>query len=1328
MTSLTSVLVPAATTAVPMTPELALVAEVSAQRVAREVEISPNKKSLFQIFGFDDKELICTIAKRIALRVPNAQVFVHDSISDGTIPSHMLTTENVAHFRNQQREDGGGAIVCAVPNHQQNNLSPTGGEIPQISEKKLLELPNLWIDCCEELSNGLEDRDKQNLANVFLGIAQTGILVGGLKMFARFVHMLDTHSKSMQLHRALDEAIPALRIPKGAGRFKEFGAKGRLRSPEKWAEIFRDLHGKADDALHLRNDRGTALDRGKLQARIADMKDDAIIDEAEADILDNLVQDLEIEPGNWTAAQDAAIGLKWDVVEKLVKTSKSEKLPPLGEATISFFENNMPKELSAGDRKILEAVVDEGDDADDEERDFFFRQRDNLKEDKRLLKRWERCVFRKTEEQADLALGLFVAIADLVDASNSLPDSPKVVVRLQGADKKAFWTKEHNAELCRFLRDRYRGLPQILEASGVICDFGMCWSVQWDGEDGNTKTSVTARQFKFDITIIGEADFVDGLPSEEALRKAPHSTQMIWSMPGNSLASAYSANMQTVANSGAPKALLASGRFSRAQGSDRFTDGRIDLSERSSIQDAFGRPDGALVDPNDKAIDVGREFKSALAGQAGSLLKDACAKSLQAKFEAFRDSYSAAVRAMVDETGKGLADPVLFEQAKAYGELLRELRDVARKDDCRATLWRSLLSLGVAHAIDRPVVAICTPWHPFKLVEAAAKVMRLAEALGRILAPGAIEKDIRTFSRTVARSVSNGWLPGVVLFPDQPKPRLLVETETFTDFGLMEPPTVDQGAENAFDGYSKPATQELIGVVDEFLELQPHERAKFSVVLYNADNRDLPSQLADKLARKIESEKDLRCDLILTHTDQNRLRNIYTEQNVAISRELDGALSNEATQGFLSRLRVGFLDVGDLGTGDSGVHASDIVFLHDVIARSAGTGWRRVEAPERGWPTMGTYLPGAETRRRYFEKGTRKTEVLLVSAERPEEVQDYLNLIRDYHQDAPDAPEGHFVPVREINFDQDVVGKAIDHAHSVGRWVVTYDAIADLQLFKNNNVSIIRFLTKPGGEHNLIVSTRHHGMMLLTKLAEEIGTILDIGDKTKEATELAKVCIDEAARISGRVVLRAARLENNALELLGLVLSKQVLVDSLPEGVTPVAWLLLDDYADWLGHRGQKADILVICLSEEDGVPTLDLVVIESKFVGMAAESACMTESMAQMRASTNDLRDRIVQDKDLLNRPTWLGRLADLLLEHGVFPDAVSGRQPPQWARIIRSNEAVLRIRGLSLVFVHDRLDQVPEPLEPHSSEQRQFVFNRADVAMGLKRVQSLSGSPSHA
>ena len=192
------------------------------------------------------------------------------------------------------------------------------------------------------------------------------------------------------------------------------------------------------------------------------------------------------------------------------------------------------------------------------------------------------------------------------------------------------------------------------------------------------------------------------------------------------------------------------------------------------------------------------------------------------------------------------------------------------------------------------------------------------------------------------------------------------------------------------------------------------------------------------------------------------------------------------------------------------------------------------------------------------------------------------------------------------------------------------------------------------------------------------------------------------------------------------MLSRQVVIDSIEPGSVPVCWLLLDDFADRLGHKGRKADILVICLSAPDGVPVVDLVVVESKFTGQEGESAAMAESMDQMRASTIDLRNRIVGTADTLNRPTWLRRLADLLLEHGSFPSAVGGRDPGEWARIIRSDEASLRIVGLSLVFVHDRLNGVADPMVSSFPEQQQFTFNRDQVAEGLRTIQTAgAGQP---
>jgi S-DNA-T family DNA segregation ATPase FtsK/SpoIIIE len=1312
-----------------------LVGRVAAERVKRAMQDSPDRKVLFMISRLD-ADLACAVARQIKLEIPTARVEVHEKLADDTIPADMVSSQSIGDYRNMGREGGSGAIVFAPSSTELDAVGQTAADIQNLSQKVLLSLPELWLQCSSNLE-GLDGRPRQHVLNILRGIVAAQELTTGLKMFGEFVWRLDHAFASYPLERALDEALPALRIPRKAARFKKCPDRGKLVSSESWAEKFRGLHAASNDALYLRKD-GSPLGRPALRQRLAELERDGTLDDAHAKALSDLIADERILLGRWSPTQAAAAELPWEIIERLVKTSKRKAQKPLGEATLESFERSLPNALDAEDRDVLGSMGAEAGSADDDERAFFFKHRANIAEaGVALLKRWEQHVFTKTDHHPDLALGLFMAVVDLVQGTDPLPRVPAVVVKLQGADRKSFWDA-HNAELCRFVRDRYRGLPMIFAAAGVYLDFGMCWSGSWDaGSNGNARTARAAREFKFDIFLVDAAPegcpepgcgdgVIGGKPSRRKLddlsRSPRGSAQFVWTLPADSMASSYSENLLEIADLSASTALLGSGRFARSQTTDRSDGGRLSLLRRDTFQDANGRPHGIMIDPNNASSRVGDLFEGGLAKLRGDVLPEQDAQAVSEAYAAFVQSYTQAVRGMVLPEGEGLLGAALFEQAAAYGTLLDLLRSSARKDDCRRELWAPILSLGIAFSDDRPTVGICTPWHPFKLAAAASKAHQLATALRRVLENSV--GDFGTFADTVSQTVSEGWHPAIALFTGDARPQLLVETDQFADFGLMEAPTADQGAEDAFDGHSDLAAKELLGVVDEYLEIQPHERANFSIVLYNSDNRSLPSQLATSLAQKIEREQDLRCDLILTHSERRRLRQIYTEQNVAISARLDGALANEAAQTFLSRLRVGFLDLGGLGKTDESVQAADIVFLHDVIARGARSAWRRISEPSAGWPSYAIHAPDGETRRRHFEKGTRKTETMLVPASRPQEVQRYLNLVRDHHQDFRDEPEGHYVPVREIDFDESGVATIIEQAHRVARWVVTYDAIADLQLFKNNKVNIIRFLTKPGSDHNLVVSTRHAGSMLLAKLSDEIGKVL--GAPNAEAEALARVCVAEASAISGRVVLRAARLENNALELLGLVLSKRVILDNLPETSTPVCWLLLDDFADWLGHKGRKADILIVCLSAVDDVPTVDLVVVESKFGGLDGECAAMAESLEQMRASTNDLRDRLVYKKDVLNRPTWLRRLADLLLEHGAFPGVVAGHEPQEWARLIRSDEAVLRIMGLSLVFVHDRYDGTAEPLPTQTGEQCQFTFNREQVAEGLRQIQAKAAGDS--
>src|SRR5581483_12452810 len=90
---------------------------------------------------------------------------------------------------------------------------------------------------------------------------------------------------------------------------------------------------------------------------------------------------------------------------------------------------------------------------------------------------------------------------------------------------------------------------------------------------------------------------------------------------------------------------------------------------------------------------------------------------------------------------------------------------------------------------------------------------------------------------------------------------------------------------------------------------------------------------------------------------------------------------------------------------------------------------------------------------------------------------------------------------------------------------------------------------------------------------------------------------DEANKVSGDIVLRAAKRGRFASELIGVVLSKILIADELGREAT-VGWYFLDDYASWLGQKEEQiADILALCPTTANGKPCLKVVVTESKYI-----------------------------------------------------------------------------------------------------------------------------------
>ncbi|SHM73352.1 FtsK/SpoIIIE domain-containing protein [Roseibium suaedae] len=1298
-------------------PDYDLIGQVAAKVIERAIKDDPTKKPLFAIVGLEPG-LTSAIVRKVHSTIPGVEAYVNPELSDDSLPSSMLSSESATHFRNMEKSEGEGAILIATSTDHLEVVGATVKDIKKISEQSLLREEDIWIDCCHELRT-LNERGRENLRRFMIASYEAGLVINGLPMFAAFMLALDKSFESTpNLSKCMDDALPYFRIPAGAGHFKVPSSNDRPKSVAKWRTELAEIQTRAENAIYLRNDRGSPLDLKELSLRVEELFSEGRISSDDANKLKALVEDGAVHAGDWTAAQEEAVKLPWDVFVLLLKQSKAPKKAPLGAATLDWFDTNEPSSLSDDEKELLTSIASERDDADDQERELFFRLRESLKSDKRLLKRWESFVFRKIEEHDNLLSGILIAAADLKKSIEDLPDDPIFLIKMVGAEKLSFW-KEKNTDLCRYLRDNWRSLPGLVSDVAVL-DFGLLWSHSDHWDDGKTseKTSQISRQFKFDIFVVDRSDTTTEEDRKNAIKTAKHSTQLVWTMPPNSFANAYSANVRDIANFDSDAAILALGRFSRSQASDRPGNGVISLDDRSSVQDAFDKREGALVEVNDTNLNMGQVFRAALTELRGDILIAESAAEIESSFNAFEKSYTSAVRGFADGTGAGLLNDDIYEQSRRYGELLQNLRRLARNDVCRERLWQPALSIGLAWSTDAPPAAISCPWHPFRLAEHCAKAERAAEALRALLKSGDNGADLRTFAISEARSIERSWHPNLSLTPLTSKPRLLVETSHFAGFGYMEPPTVDEGANESFDSYAKEATSELLTVAKEYLDIHPHERANFSAVLYNADNRELPAKLADQLARKVEHEADLRCDLILTHTNPERLREIYADQNNRISMELDGVLASEAAQTFLSRLRVGFVDVDSVDNG-SGTHKADVALLHDVISRSALVSWRKIHQPRRGWPSFHSHLPDEQTRRQSHAKGERKSEMLLIPSTRPVEVQAYVNLIHDLHRDDKNDTLENYAPVREINFADSSVGDAIRKAHNVAEWVVTYDEIADRQLLKNNDINVIRFITRPGASHNLIVSTNKTGGILHSRIQDKL---IDLTPKRgQDLSRLADEFIKAAARISGRVVLQAARSEKNAHELIGLVLSDFAIRASLPNDLTPVACLLLDDFSDWLGHSGKKADLMYLCIGEKDDEPFVELVIVESKFVGKANQAQEMKSSWEQTRSTTGDLKSRLILDSDKLNRRMWRSRVADLLLEHGVFPQSPDGATPDIWTDMLRSNDADVRLRAASMVFIHDTTDDELDPYIPKEgeAEMRQFAFNQHRIETMIREFE---------
>lgn len=1278
-----------------------LIASVALDFIKAHLNQEPEGSLRFCILGLE-ASLVRSIAMAV-LADSDAVSVISVKISsffdpESTLPLDAKSDQSITHWRHCRLEDGTRAVLFVASQEELQRNDKSVEKITKIETDILRASYDSWIDKVGLTSNYLDEHRRYHLLTA-LQSANLTHAARTIETFADFVLAISNGiiSKGLPLQKAIDNALPSLRLPRYSGYFDRIPEQKR-RSLGEWNKIFKSLHNKVRPLLVRETESGEPIPRDQLLTNFKNLSD-RLVDSERMTIQSFLDADLRID--DWSDAQRGLADLDWRSISSLFEGIMKVASSSLGEQTIKFFDDEFDDMLEDEERELLSRVFPK--EPSDDLREFFETHREHLARDKKLSGKWERYIYYNPQVYQDFIVGLLESLSNLRRrASDEELKENKLTIRIPNARAKSFW-RGKNTNVARYLAFRYRGLQTIL-GENIELDFGKLWEFYYPKVDDDlakiTSGSKDARSIKFEVTLDPEGS----------------KTKLIfyWEMLVDAIAIALPEDLLNVANQDKEHALLPTADIARQAVSAKGSIQRIALNDVNTIRDVTNTNDGRLVAPNKDSGDKGTSFLSAL-DEMSSVLGARSTKSIREAFERFLVLYTKAVRDWVTPEGPGIASDAFIEQATTYGKLIDTLLEHANNDLSRQRLWQEILRFGIANVGAGAPAAIITPWHPMRLAEISIKARQSAKLINKIL--NAKEDDIfradLLFGQIQTELISN-YYPEVCIGFDQDQPILLAAADTTYDYTLAEAPLrgTRPNGDEALDIEPAIAAKAIGNVGEQYLKLLPHERINFSIVLYNAESKALPSALASELSSKVEQENDLQCDLLLTHSEPKRIRRIYEQQNVTVNEESGSVMASEAARNFLSRLRIGFLDVANIPDDDDN-RAADLVALQDVVARNAKLVWKR--APGERHPELIDHVPARWSRRRPIGLADTATAVYLACPVQPHVGQSYLNLIQSFLE-GDNAMPNNVIPAREVNFRDVDIGDVFRQTHKLGEWVVNFDELVDRRLLSNNGVHVIRHIHDRHADRNIVVSTTSSPRLLrvlLKQRLERIDPAIIDGNET-----VIDRLIEQANTLSGQVVMRAARYGHYANELLGIVLSMERIKTGLGSSNLPFGWFFLDDLADWFGQREEQiADIMVLAPHIVNGKPVLKIAISEAKFVSSRGYRTQAKKSAKQLEETVARLSRAIDPKHNRIDREIWLHRLGDFMID-GMEPfnqDLLKGWDLHKWSDEVRQDKIPIQLAGFSHVFIHDTEECVDTgdatPLKgmPHCTQQ---VFDKTSVS----------------
>ena len=1227
------------------------------------------------------------LAPLIRIQVPRGLVEGYN------LPDEILTDERTVHLRHADC-DRPVLLLANINDDQAQSLI----DIASLSAQELKGQIDCWIDlAAKDLAIPNEQIDYWRKA--LNGMQKVG--TPSLENFAEYIIQTRARilAESLPVIDALGWALPALRLPRDSGYFRAI-PETQLGQTQRWEKLFQQAFAKRACLLLKQTPSRKPIDEQDLQTTFGKVKDDIPA------IAHPIIQSFIAGSSGWTSEAEALAQFEWESenISALFSGLRTQTTN-IGSLTLEFFKDEYPDALTETESQYIKALVSRKKEALDEDREFYDAHRPELEVDRKLKAKWDKFVYGQPVECTDFLIGLLQAFERLFDQAENIASVKSLKISTHKGSGKSKWL-ELNADVGRYFCTRYRGIEQL---TAPHIEWETHWLFKYETllEETqkkqkakyreNTSTAKTAAEIKF---------YVEMRDSAQALVAK---TQLVWRCNPNAIGMELSSDFGR---------LLKDSPFQLSQVSRELVSkkGRLQgiaLSDVATLMAAYRQDRGSLVSKYDRKSDLDKTLPTKLkqAVTDGRLSKEA-AEAITTAWKTFAERYKSAIASFTSVEGQGIANPELLHQCEAYETLLKTVLTHVKGDLNRIDFYQPILRLGCIRVERGKSAAIIAPWHPLRLASLAVKARQLAGLLRYIISTPEVNfGDSRLFFADLRNELDHPYYPEICVGYQGRQPELLSVSDTVNDYSLMERPTQDESDRTTNENPAE-AADRLLGIIRRYVELLPHEKTNLSVVLYQTDSIKLPQAIITKLSEELQDDREeVRCQVILRHRNGQKLAQLYEQMLESSDADPDAFIASEVSQDFMARLRISVMSSDVPATNPREGKFADIVFLQDAISRQAKVVWQ--SSPfESGTSDILTHSPARWARKRPSAKDELKSTVYLTCPKQPAVGQAHLDMVYSIVMSEDCASDQHFLPARQISFQDETTKTTFDESHRLGEWVVNYDDLLERRQLVNQGVKVIRYQQNRTDERNFLVSSNASLNVLKVLVRKRLGD-LNLGLENDRIDKLVERLINEANAVSGDIVLRAAKCGRFASELMGVVLSKALITAEM--GVqNPIGWYFLDDYASWLGQKeGQIADIMAISPQYIDNEPILKVIVSEAKYVDVAGLADARKTSQNQLRQTVDRIADALFISPGRLDRDLWLSRLSDLLLD-GIEFSSGNKLNIEQWREQIRSGTLRIDLSGYSQVFVSGANDSnVEGERSPIPKVDRCFqeVFDRESV-----------------